>query len=72
MTQTKQLCSTAITLPDSLEAVNDYFYSRGYTDGLPIVSPTKERVEAMIEAAGRNGNEIIAKLPPTLGQATVI
>ena len=35
-------------LPNSLEAVNDYFYEQGFTDGLPIIPPTPERVERML------------------------
>src|SRR5215831_4827990 len=35
-------------LPNSLEAVNDYFYEQGWTDGLPIIPPTPERVEHML------------------------
>ena len=30
----------------TFDAVNDYFYERGWTDGLPIVPPTEERVES--------------------------
>ena len=32
----------------AFDAVNEYFYERGWTDGLPIVPPTDERVEAML------------------------
>ena len=33
---------------EDIDAVNDYFYERGWTDGLPIVPPTEERVEKML------------------------
>ena len=33
---------------EDVDAINDYFYERGWTDGLPIVPPTEERVEAML------------------------
>ena len=55
------------------EALMSLFESRGWGDGLPLVAPTAERVEAML-AAGSHGDvaadEIIATLPPRFGQAT--
>src|SRR5580704_10195254 len=46
--RTKASAINVKDLPDSLEAVNDYFYEQGLTDGLPIVPPTLERVERML------------------------
>ncbi len=34
------------------EDVQETFFARGWTDGLPIVPPTPERVRAMLEAGG--------------------
>ena len=33
---------------DELWEVNDLFYKKGWTDGLPIIPPTRERVERMV------------------------
>ena len=41
------------------------------TDGLPVVPPTRERVEAAIAATGRSPDELIALVAPALGRATV-
>jgi len=41
------------------------------TDGLPVVPPTRARVEAAIAAAGRPRDELIALVAPALGRATV-
>ena len=41
------------------------------TDGLPVVPPTRERVEAAIAGAGRSRDELIALVAPALGRATV-
>ena len=46
-------------------------YARGLTDGLPVVPPTRERVERAIEACGRSADELIALVPPNYGRATV-
>jgi hypothetical protein len=41
------------------------------TDGLPVVPPTRERVEAAIAAAGRPRDELVALVAPAHGRATV-
>lgn len=44
-------------------------YDRGWTDGLPVVPPTQDRVRAMI--ADRDPDAPVAILPPSGGLATV-
>ena len=46
-------------------------FERGVTDGLPVVPPTRERVEHALAAAGRPADELIAEVPPNYGRATV-
>jgi len=59
-------------LPDSLEAINDHFYEQGWTDGLPIIPPTAERVERMLcGMPWRDGDDLIGIVPPAMGQATL-
>src|SRR5512132_16578 len=50
----------ADSTPDALEDL----YARGLTDGLPVVLPTRERVQRAIDAAGRSAAELIALVPP--------
>ena len=47
------------------------YYRRGWTDGLPIVPPTLDRVDAMLRAGGRGRNESLGELDPLKGVATV-
>src|SRR3954469_1597790 len=42
---------------------------RGWSDGLPVVPPTPERVEAML--AGRDGSSSLGAVPPSHGEATL-
>jgi hypothetical protein len=44
------LVSDVVTAADCEEAV-ELFFARGWTDGLPVVLPTRRRVEALIEHA---------------------
>jgi hypothetical protein len=56
---------------DDLEAAFAYAYEQGWTDGLPIIPPTPERVERMLAAVGRDPAEVVAELAPRNGAATV-
>jgi hypothetical protein len=57
---------------DSFDAINDYFYERGWTDGLPVVPPTEERVQAMLGGMrSHNADDLIATVPPRMGKATL-
>ncbi len=44
-------------------------FERGWTDGLPVIPPTPERVEAML--GGRNPGDSLGELPPAMGRATL-
>ncbi len=44
-------------------------FDRGWTDGLPVVPPTVERVGAML--AGRDPRSVVAVVPPLGGVATL-
>lgn len=56
---------------DELAEINEIFYERGWTDGLPIVPPTKERVEAMLGGTDYSADFVVAELAPLNGEATV-
>lgn len=66
-----EIRSEKISLPDSLEAVNDWFYDQGWTDGLPIVPPTPERVEKLLAWTDRDPQEELGPVPPKYGIATI-
>ena len=44
-------------------------FERGWTDGLPVVPPTPERVEAML--GGADGSVGMGFVPPSMGEATL-
>lgn len=47
----------------------DAGYEQGWTDGLPVVPPTADRVEEML--AGRDPGQVIGPVPPLGGVATL-
>ncbi|MBI2358574.1 MAG: hypothetical protein HYV04_06655 [Deltaproteobacteria bacterium] len=46
------------------EPVYEHFLSKGWTDGLPIIAPTIERVEAFLAEATVAADEVIGVIPP--------
>ena len=55
---------------DSPEAMFELLSSRGLGDGLPVVAPTRERVEAMMQFATGDADEVLFTLQPRSGIVT--
>lgn len=51
--------------------VSYQFYLKKFTDGLPIIPPTQERVDKFYDFTDLNPEEIVAILPPKQGKATI-
>jgi hypothetical protein len=58
-------------LPESPRAASHAFYRRGYTDGLPIIPPSEELVAEMVAGQSRPREEMLGRMPPRDGAATV-
>ncbi len=56
---------------ESPESLLEFLTGRGWGDGLPVVAPTVERVERMLEASGADPDELLGVLPPRDGAATM-
>jgi len=52
----------AFLKPDTEENLQQYFYDKGWTDGLPIILPTQERVQKMLAGTCANPNEIVGEM----------
>ena len=52
---------------DEFEAM----FARGWTDGLPVVPPTRERVLRMLSGTTRSPDDVVALCPPDLVELTV-
>jgi len=48
--------------PDSEDNLQRLFYERGWTDGLPIILPTEERVAEMLAGTNRAPDEVVAEI----------
>jgi hypothetical protein len=56
------LTSKQIALADPGDAV-EYFYRQGWTDGLPVVPPTPDRVREFLEYSGNFPGDILGVIP---------
>lgn len=67
-----RLVSKRYNVTDSAEAVYELACGQGWTDGLPVIPPTADRVERMLAAAaGASPQEVVAKLAPSYADATL-
>ena len=61
----------SIVFTGTLDEVNEYFLDQQWTDGLPIVPPTVDRVEAFLMFTDRDANEVLGVIQPENREATV-
>ena len=61
----------AETVPELLTRAYEHAYDQGWTDGLPIIPATAERVAEFVAASGRPADEVIGIITPRKGPATV-
>ena len=51
-----------ITTKDAFEAI-ELFYEKGWTDGLPIIPPTEDRIQAMLSTVAMEPGTVIGSIP---------
>lgn len=64
------LASRSVPLGDAEDPLEACF-DRGWTDGLPVVPPTPERVLRMLAGTTRRPDEVLGLVPPDLAPCTV-
>ncbi len=60
-----------IEVADDIETFNRLLLERRWSDGLPAVPPTRERVERMLKETTRKPDEVVGAVAPGFGVATV-
>ncbi|TNF80133.1 MAG: redoxin domain-containing protein [Gammaproteobacteria bacterium] len=49
----------------------EFMFDQGFSDGLPLVPPTPERVMRMLSGTQRDPQEVLGVMPPNMGDVTV-
>lgn len=74
MTQASRTIDAAVGAADAtpFEGADpqEWYFANGYTDGLPVVPPTEDKIEAMVEALGGEPAFLEARVPPRWGTLT--
>lgn len=60
-----------IVFSGSFDEVNEYFYQQEWSDGLPVVPPTIDRIESFLKFTDRAADEVFGILLPDNRAATV-
>ena len=68
---TRRLRPDVNMLPTEVTESIELMYEAGWTDGLPVVPPTGERIREFVDYLGRSPDDLVAELPPLGGRATV-
>jgi hypothetical protein len=71
MTEQSPDRAATLEMPDDIDAINRLYRERRWGDGLPIVPPTAARVERMLAYSRRGRHELVARVAPGFGAATV-
>lgn len=56
---------------EDLEAAVDYCYQQKWTDGLPVIPPTRNAIERIINYLGRDPRDVVGVIAPRNGVATI-
>jgi hypothetical protein len=65
----RQAAACAGWLPEGIDLA-EWYYEQGYSDGLPVIPPTPEKVEAMVAALGGEPEKLECRVPPRWGGLT--
>lgn len=55
----------------TIEEVNDFFFEKGWSLGIPVLPPTPEGVAKMLQGTSRKPSQVVALVPPRMGVLTV-
>jgi hypothetical protein len=65
-----RFASRALQVPSDADEA-EWCFEQGWTDGLPVVAPTEERVYAMLQETRRRPDEVLGAVPPNFAECTV-
>jgi hypothetical protein len=60
-----------IVVKGDLDEIQRFFYNRGWTDGLPVIPPTEEKVAEMLTGTDLAPDTMLGKLIPRQGKVTI-
>src|SRR5437762_9681644 len=61
--------ANVVRVPTGTDLV-EWYFEQGWTDGLPVVPPTRDKVDAMVAALGGEPEFVECRVPPRYGGLT--
>src|SRR6516225_9792311 len=61
-----EIDANVVRVPEGTDLV-EWYFEQGWTDGLPVVPPTRARVDTIVEALGGDPHFVECKVPPRHG-----
>ena len=71
MANSLALQSRRVDVVDSFDAVQDYCWEQGWTDGLPVVPPTEDLVRRMLAGYGEDPSRSLGVIQPRNARVTL-
>ena len=60
-----------VAAPADSAALQAWTFERGWSDGLPVIAPTRAAVAQMVAGAGHDARDLVGIVPPRGGMASV-
>jgi hypothetical protein len=60
-----------IVFKGTFEEVNEFYYKKQWSDGLPIIPPTIEKVNEFLKYTSRSSDEVLGILQPSMLEASI-
>ena len=60
-----------IVFSGALDEINEHFHEQHWSDGMPVVPPTLDRIDKFLRFTERDPREVIGVCPPANREATV-
>ncbi len=67
----KTITEPRIAFKGTYDQINEFYYRKGWGDGLPLVPPTQARVDEMMKGTDLAPDHVVTKIIPRLGKATI-
>ncbi len=67
----RPIVAEEVSLEEQLANDQEFFFEQGWTDGLPVMPPTHEKVAAALSTVDRDAKEVVGVIPPCHRPATV-
>ncbi len=61
---------SSVIFTGTLEEIQEYFETNGFTDGLPIIPPTEEKINEFLKYTPYSKDSIIGTIPPSYRKVT--